>query len=295
MNRPISVVVVALLLSAAVAAPAFAQGDGPGGPGGRGPSRGPEQPPGSGEGGETPKKDEPKTNKPQIESMEIYLRFLPSDLKSCEAIEKALQRIPLVKKIVVTPGEAKMNFTGNWDQLFVVQNAPATVKLKGALITPAIFTVDCTPARSNPSLPAAEALKKVEGVNKTYGDGTRITVYGSAALTNPKNFEISLKDYGWKFVALRSHRLRTLSYEAWTKGSRPESLRECLLKVPGVLRVDVDPGASTVTVLVIRETAKDLDIATAAEDAMFTIFPGKAEEEEVPEPAPPAPPAPPAK
>ena len=83
--------------------------------------------------------------KAQIESMEIFLRFLPTDLKSCEAIEKSLQKIPLVKKIVVTPGEAKMVFTGNWDQLVTVQNAAATARLKGALITPGIFTVDCAP------------------------------------------------------------------------------------------------------------------------------------------------------
>jgi len=278
---------VALLISA-VAAPAFAQGgygETPGGPGNKGPSKGPETPGGgSGSGGE--KKDEPKSDKAQIDSMDLQLRFLPTDLKSCEAIEKGLQKIALVKKVVVTPGEAKMVFTGNWDQLITVQNVAASLKLKGALITPAIFTVDCAPARSAPKATAAEALMKVQGVNKAFGEGTRVTVFGSVALLDPRGFEASLKDYGWKFVALRSHRLRTLSYEAWEKGIRPESIRERLVKVPGVLRVDVDAGASTLTVLIIRDTAKDLDLVTAAEDVNVTIFPGKAEEEEEPAPAP---------
>src|SRR5688572_3096644 len=95
-----------LLFSVALAAPAFAQGggDGPGDPGSRGPRRGPEAPPGGGGGGGGDKKEEPaKGPKPQIESMEIHLRFLPTDLKSCDAIEKTLQKIALVKKIVVTP------------------------------------------------------------------------------------------------------------------------------------------------------------------------------------------------
>ncbi len=286
MKRLISMV-AALLVSAVVAAPAFAQGgmgDGPGG--GRGPSKGPETPPGGGDSGEAPKKEEPKATKAQIENMEVFLRFLPADLKSCETIEKTLQRIPLVKKIAVTPGEAKMLFTGNWDQLIVVQNAAASAKLKGALITPAIFTVDCAPARSNPSATAAEALLKVQGVNKAFGEGGRVTVFGSVALLDPRGFETTLKEYGWKFIALRSHRLRTLSYEPWEKGIRPEKIKERLVKVPGVLRVDVDASALTVTLLVIRDTAKDLDIVAAAEDMMVTIFPGKAEEEE--EPAPPS-------
>lgn len=279
----------ALVLSVVIAAPTFAQGgmgDGPGGPGQRGPSRGPETPGGSGSGGDgkDPKKEEPKAQKPQIESMDLQLRFTPSDLKSCEAIEKALQKNPLVKKIVVTPGEAKMNFSGNWDQLVTVQNAAAHAKLKGVLITPAIFTVDCAPARSNPTTATpAEALQKVQGVNKAFGEGMRVTVFASVALTHPRHFETTLQEYGWKFVALRSHRLRTLSYEAWEKGIKPEKIKERLVKVPGVLRADVDAGAMTVTLLIIRDTARDLDIAAAAEDVMVTIFPGKAEEEDEPE------------
>lgn len=280
----------ALVLSVAIAAPAFAQGgmgDGPGGPGNKGPSKGPETPggSGSGSGGDGKKeKEEPKAQKPQIESMEIQLKFFPGDLKSCEAIEKALQKIALVKKIVVTPGEAKMVFSGNWDQLVTVQNAAAAAKLKGALITPAIFTVDCAPGRANPSTATpAEALMKVQGVNKSFGDGMRVTVFASVALTNPAQFETTLKEYGWKFVALRSHRLRTLSYEAWEKGIKPEKIKERLVKVPGVLRVDVDAGASTITLLVVRETAKDLDIVAAAEDVMVTVYPGKAEEDDEPE------------
>jgi hypothetical protein len=291
-------IVSAVLLSVALAAPAFAQGgmgDGtpPGGPGGRGPSRGPDQPgggSGSGGTGSDEKKEEPK-QKAQIENMEIFLRFFPTDLKSCESMEKALQKIALLKKIAVSPGEAKMSFTGNWDQLAVVQAAIGTAKLKGALVTPGIFTVDCAPTRANPKAGAAEALSKVQGVNKAVGEGTRITVYGSVALLDPRQFDVSLREYGWRFVALRSHRLRTLSYEPWEKGTRPEVLRERLTRVPGVLRVDLDPGALTVTVLVVRETAKDLDIVNAAEDAMFTIFPGKAEEEEESAAEPPPPPA----
>ena len=291
----------ALLLSAVLAAPALAQGgigDGPGSPGSRGPSKGPETPPGSGGsgggGGDSPKKEEPKQKPPQIESMEIVLKFLPADVKSCDAIEKSLQKLPMIKKLAVAPGEAKMTFTGNWDQLAVVQGAAAGAKLKGVLITPAIFVVDCAPLRQPVKAPAAEALIKIQGVNKAYGEGTRITVFGSIALLDPRKFDAGLREYGWRMVALRSHRLRTLSYEAWEKGTRPEKLRDRLTKVPGVLRVDVDAGASTVTVLLMRETAKDFDLVTAAEDVGITIFPGTAEEEEeAPEP-PPAPPAPPA-
>src|SRR5262245_21221155 len=178
-------IVSAALLIVTLSAPAFAQGgmgDGtpPGGPGGRGPSRGPEQPGGNGSGGEE-KKEEPAKSKAQIENMEIHLRFFPTDLKSCEAVEKALSKVALVKKIAVAPGEARTSFTGNWDQLAAVQAVHGVVKLKEALVTPGIFTVDCAPARSNPRATAAEALMKVQGVNKSYGEGTRITVYGSVA------------------------------------------------------------------------------------------------------------------
>jgi hypothetical protein len=284
-----------LLLSAVLAAPALAQGgmgDGPGTPPSRGPSRGPETPPGSGGGGDSPKKEEPKQKPPQIESMELVLKFLPADVKACDAIEKSLQKLPMIKKLAVAPGEAKMTFTGNWDQLAVVQGAAAGAKLKGVLITPGIFVVDCAPLRQPVKATAAEALIKIQGVNKAFGEGTRITVFGSIALLDPRKFDSGLREYGWRFVALRSHRLRTLSYEAWEKGTRPEKLRDRLMKVPGVLRVDVDAGASTVTVLLMRETAKDFDLVTAAEDVGITIFPGTAEEEEeAPEP-PPAPPAP---
>jgi hypothetical protein len=286
--------VAVFLLSAVLAAPAFAQGgmgDGPGTPGSKGPNKGPETPGGGGGGGGggSEKKEEPKAAKAQIDSMEIFLRFLPTDLKSCDAIEKALQKIPTVKKIAVTPGEAKMVFTGNWDQLIAVQNAAPSVKLKGALITPGIFTVDCAPGRANPSTPTpAEALQKVQGVNKAFGEGMRVTVFGSVALIDPRHFDTTLKEYGWKFVAVRSHRLRTLSYEAWEKGIRPEKIKERLLKVPGVLRCDVDAGASTVTLLIIRETSKDLEIVTAAEDVMVTVYPGKAEEEDETGSPPPA-------
>src|SRR5688572_12282680 len=142
MNR-FATIVSAVLLSVAVTVPAFAQGgmgDGPGGGGGRGPSRGPDQPPGG--GGSEEKKEEPKVSKAQLENLELHLRFFPTDLKSCEAIEKTLQKIALVKKIAVSPGEAKMSFTGNWDQLAAIQGALGIAKLKGALVTPGIFIVD---------------------------------------------------------------------------------------------------------------------------------------------------------
>ena len=289
----------ALLLSAAVASPAFAQGgmgDGPGG--GRGPSRGPETPGGgSGDSGEEKKKEEPKVVKPALENAEIALKFFPTDLKSCENVEKTLGKVPLIKKLSVTPGEAKMLFTGNYDQLMIVQNAAIGAKVKAALVSPAIFTVDVAAIRNNPSLAAADALAKIGGVAKTFGEGARVTVFGPVDKVSPKDFDSIIRDFGWKVVAIRSHRLRTLSYEPWEKGIRPEKIKERLLKGPGVLPVDVDAGALTVSMVIMRETAKDLDIVSAAEDVMVTIFPGKAEEEEeapaepAPAPAPGAPPA----
>src|SRR5688572_7145003 len=209
----------ALLLSIAVATPAFAQGgmgDGPGG-GGRGPGRTPETPGSGGDSGEQPKKEEPKVVKPALENAEIALRFFPTDLKSCENVEKTLQKIPLIKKLSVTPGEAKMLFTGNWDQLLIVQNAAIGAKVKAALVSPAVFTVDCAAIRSNPSLPAADALATIGGVAKTFVDVARVTVFGPIAQVSPKDFDATIREFGWKVVAIRSHRLRTLSYEPWEK------------------------------------------------------------------------------
>jgi len=231
--------------------------------------------------GEAPKGKEPKAPRvPQVEAMRVALRYIPHDVKPCDCLKIALMRVPGVTGVSVSPLEARLVFTGDWAQLASLQNAAASVRIKAALTEPAFFTVEYAAARETQSKLAADALSKIPGVVKVFPDGSKIHFFGSVHLVDPRSFATTLDAAGFKFVALRSHRLRTLSYEAWEKGIRPEKLRERLLKVPGILRADVDPAASTVTILMIKDSVKDLDLVAAAEEVSITLFPGKAEDDD---------------
>ena len=175
-----------------------------------------------------------------------------------------------------------MSFTGDWDQLVAITNAASSVSIKSALYSPGLFSVDYVVERQS-SVKAVDVAAKLPGVAKTFGGDGKLYLFAPIAQFDPRSIAPALKEEGIKFVALRSHRLRTLSYEPWEKGIRPEKLKERLLKVPGVLRVDMDPTALTATILMIRDSIKDLELVTAAEDVSCTLFPGTAEDEEMPE------------
>jgi hypothetical protein len=194
----------------------------------------------------------------------------------------------MVRKVTVTPTEATMLFTGDWDQLVSITNAAASARIKSALYAPGLFSVDYVVEKQS-SVKVVDAGMKIPGVAKAFGGDGKLYLFGPIAHIDPRTIAPTLKEDGFRFVALRSHRLRTLSYEPWEKGIRPEQIRERLMKVPGVLRVDINAGASTATVLLIRDTVKDIDLVTAAEDVNVTLFPGKAEEDE---PLPENPPTP---
>ena len=197
-------------------------------------------------------------------------------------------RLPTLKRVAVTPTEATMLFTGDWNQLTAITSAAASVGIKSALYTPGLYSIDYT-TEKQASVKVADVLAKIPGVAKVFGENGKAYVFGPIAQVDPRSFAPALKEAGFKFVALRSHRLRTLSYEPWEKGIRPEKIRERLMKVPGVLRVDMDPTASTATILMIRDSIKDLDLVAAAEEVSVTLFPGTAEDDE---PLPENPPTP---
>jgi hypothetical protein len=232
---------------------------------------------------------EPKAPRlPQIEAMPITLKYIPHDLKPCDCLQNALMRVPNLRKVSVAPTQATMMFTGDWDQLVAITNAAASVRIKSALYSPAMFSIDYVVERQS-SVRAVDVAAKIPGVAKAFGGDGKLYVFGPVAQVDPRAFAPALKEEGIKFLALRSHRLRTLSYEPWEKGIRPERIRERLMKVPGVLRVDMDPVALTATVLMIRDSIKDLELVGAAEEVNVTLFPGTAEDEE---PLPENPPTP---
>ena len=191
-----------------------------------------------------------------------------------------LTRVPFVKSIGMAPTEVRMIFTGDWDQLAAIQNAAAGARTKAALIDPGLFFIEYAGETQTQAALATEALAKIPGVKKVFNSGGKAYIFGAVNAVDPRKFAPTLKDAGFKFVALRSHRLRTLSYEPWDKTVNPVQIQNRLMKVPGVLRADVDAAASTVTVLLMRDTAKDLELVGAAEDVSITLFPGKAEEED---------------
>jgi hypothetical protein len=220
--------------------------------------------------------------------LKVTLKYVPHDVKPCECLQNALMRVPNLKKVAVTPTEATMLFTGDWDQLVSITNAAASARIKSALYSPGFFSIDYVVERQS-SVRAVDVAGKIPGVTKAFGGEGKLYIFAPIAQLDPRSIAPALKEEGIKFVALRSHRLRTLSYEAWEKGIRPERIRERLMKVPGVLRVDMDPVASTATILLIRDTVKDLELVTAAEDVNVTLFPGTAEDDE---PLPENPPTP---
>jgi hypothetical protein len=181
-----------------------------------------------------------------------------------------------------------MMFSGDWSQLTAITNAAASVNIKSALYSPGLFILEYAVEKQS-SVKAVDVGMKVPGMAKSFGGDGKLFLFGAVAQVDPRTFATVLKEDGLKFVALRSHRLRTLSYQPWEKGIRPEKLREQLMKVPGVLRVDLDPVDCKATVLLIRDTAKDLDLVASAEEAKFTLFPGTAEDDE---PLPQNPPTP---
>lgn len=288
--RHILAVVVAMVLAmpAALSANVDPQDGGMGGGGGgMGGGKGPDVP-GGGKGPESPenpKGKEPKPGKPaELQAAPIVLRAILDETKPPETLKMALMKVPGAKDIKVTDTEASLLFTGSYQDLNSLLKAAASVQIKSALYDPGLFIVEFAAGRQSQQKAAMDALQKVPGVQKVFADGPKILVVGPIKHIDPRGFATALQDAGFKFVALRSHRLRTLSFEPWEKGTRPEKLRERLLKVPGMLRVDMDFAASTATVLLMRDTAKDLQLVAVAEEAGFTLFPGKAEEEEEPAP-----------
>lgn len=271
-----------LILAAVWANPAAAQCGGPPGEGDSGGGRGRNPPPEIPEGGEmggAVSKSKAPGRLPQIEGLRVTLKYIPHDPKPCDCLQNALTRLSTVKHVAVSPTEATMVFTGDWDQLPAISYAASVVRIKSALVSPGFFSIDYAVEKQT-SVKAQEILAKVTGVAKTFGESGKVYLFAPVAQFDPRLIATTLKDAGIKFVALRSHRLRTLSFEPWEKDFRPERIRERLMKVPGVLRVDVDPASNAVTVLLIRDSVKDLELVTAAEDVSCTLFPGKAEEED---------------
>ncbi|HZL73252.1 MAG TPA: hypothetical protein VFC86_12395 [Planctomycetota bacterium] len=191
-------------------------------------------------------------------------------------------KVASLKRVSVSPTQATMQFTGDWDQLVAITNAASSVRIKSALYSPGMFSIDYVAEKAT-SVKITDVAAKIPGVAKAFGGDGKLYVFGPIAQVDPRTFATVLKEDGFKFVALRSHRLRTLSYEPWEKGIRPERIRERLMKVPGVLRVDIDHAATTATILLIRDTVKDLDLVAAAEEVSITLFPGTAEDDELPE------------
>ena len=218
----------------------------------------------------------------------MTLKYVPHDTKPCECLQNALMRVPQLKKVTVTPTEATMMFSGDWSQMVAITNAAASVNIKSALYSPGLFSIEYAVEKQS-SVKPFDVGMKIPGAAKAFGGDGKLYVFGPIAQVDPRTFATVLKEDGLKFVALRSHRLRTLSYEPWEKGIRPEKLRERLMKIPGVLRVDLDYKESKATILLIRDTVKDLDLVAAAEDEKITLFPGTAEDDE---PLPQNPPTP---
>ncbi len=233
-------------------------------------------------GGSSGGSKEPKAPRlPQLEALRVTLKYVPHDSKPCECLKNALMRVPNLRKVTVSPTEASMLFTGDWNQLTAITSAASAVSIKSALYTPGLFSIDYVVEKTT-SVKPVEVAAKIPGVEKAFGGEGKLYLFGPTAAIDPRSIAPALKEAGLKFVALRSHRMRTLSYEPWEKGIRPERLRERLMKVPGVLRVDMDFVGSTATVLMIRDSVKDLDLVAAAEDVSCTLFPGKAEDDEPP-------------
>jgi len=291
--RHILAVVVAMGLAMPSALPAsvvFQEGGGGmGGGGGGGMGGGGKGPdvPGGGKGPENPDKPKGKDPKPakpaELQAAPIVLRAILDETKPPETLKVALMKVPGVKDVKVTDNEASLLFTGSYLELNSLLKAAASVQIKAALYDPGLFVIEFASGKQSLPKAAMDAVQKVAGVQKIFMDGSKLMAAGPVKHLDPRGFATALQEAGFKFVALRSHRLRTLSFEAFEKGTPTEKLRDCLERIAGVLRVDMDYSASTVTVLMMPDTAKDLALAAAAEEVGFAIFPGK-EEEPPPEP-----------
>ncbi len=185
-----------------------------------------------------------------------------------------------VSSIVVSETEVRMNFTGDWDEIFSIEYASWAIRCKAALVDPAMYAIDVASERQTSTKGLIEALEKTPGVQKVFMEAGRLFIFSRVTDTDPRVFQQVVKDSGFRWIALRSHRLRTLSYDAWEANSSPEALKQLLLKTPGVLRVDLDPKEKTISVLLIRESTKDPGLVLAAEEAGFSLYPGKAADDD---------------
>jgi len=288
--RHILAVVAAMSLAMPAALPSSLvfQDGGMGGSGGMGGAggKGPDVP-GGGPGPDNPDKPkgkDPKPSKPaELQAAPIVLRALLDETRPPETLKMALMKVAGAKEIKVSDTEASLLFTGSYLELNSLVKAASSVQIKSVLYDPALFVIEYAAGKNAQQKAAMDALQKVPGVQKVFMDGSKIVVAGPTKHIDARGFAPALQDAGFKFVALRSHRLRTLGYEPWEKETKAEKLRDRLLRVPGMLRVDMDYSASTVTVLQMLDTVKDLGLAAAAEEVCFALYPGK---EEDPPPAP---------
>lgn len=219
----------------------------------------------------------------------MALQFVQHEHKNCDCLKKTLSKVAGVTNLVMGDSNvARMNFTGDWDELVSIEYAAWRIRCKANLIEPAMFAIDFTADKTTSTKGLMEALEKTPGVQKAFIEAGRLYVFSRMAEVDPRLYQQVIKDAGLRYVATRSHRLRSLSYEAWDGKSSLNVLKETLQKTTGVLRVDIDEKNKQVHVVLIRETSKDPQVVTAAEEACFTLYPGKAEEEDEPTPGVPA-------
>lgn len=212
--------------------------------------------------------------------MSVLLKFIPHEAKKCDCLEKALSKVPGVTHLVVGATEARMNYRGDWDDLCQIEYAAWRIRAKASLVEPAQCVIDFSIGRSAETKRLVEALSRVPGVLNAFIDDGQAVVIGPVAELDARKLPDVFAGAGFRYLALRSHRLRTLSYAAWDADSQIEALKGAIGGVPGVLRVDVDEAAKTISVLMMPRSARDLDLASAAAEAAFTVFPGRAKEEE---------------
>jgi hypothetical protein len=220
--------------------------------------------------------------------MQVVVRFLPHEKKKCDCLKNAFSKVAGVTNLVIGETEARMTYRGDWDDLCLIEYAAWRLRAKASLVDPAQFVIDFSIGRENSPRKLLDELGRLPGVLKVYMEDGKAYVIGAVSAVDARLFAPLVRKHGFNFLRLESHRLRTLSYEAWSASSSPQKLREALLRNPAVLRVDLDEREKTVTVLLIPYTTKDLGLVAAGEEAEFTIFPGKAGDEEPPaaEPTP---------
>jgi len=219
---------------------------------------------------------------PDLENLQVTLRYIPHDVKKCDCLKKALTRVEGVTNVEVGDIEARMTFKGDWNELTDIEYFVSQIRCKSALVDPGIFQIDFSVSRQTSTPVLVDAVQKVPGVVKVFVESGRLYVFGKILDVDPRSLQQAVKDAGFRYNGLRSHRFRTLSYEPWEAKSQLPVLRDVLLKNPAVLRVDFDEKAKTVSVLMIKDSMKDPALVTAAEEAGYTLFPGQAEPEDEP-------------